>query len=950
MATRCRLEAPPPSAAQSSTRTGGSLSFCWAVLTSINGLLRPPAREAAPGAGRAGAGGEGAGAPRRCPRAATGLCPRPAPGRVPRGPPGARLSPCPTACCGHRGSSCRGALRVTAPGQAPGKCPGRVCPCFSGAGEMGGLRLLLQGLPACDGARGSLGCPRPGSGHGSAVAVAMGWPGTVAAAMGQPSTLPGQQSVSRRKHLADHKGKSAERNFMPFPGSAPGANRTPCRILSSADTVSSWLSLDALFQKPQALQTPQSARAALSLARPSGITAENKFLGSLLPCVSVVPPLPRRCFQRLISSQRSIGCPEADSCPSTVCPRREAGWMLKSRGSINCRPSRGRGRHNWSRNAVGSSSSSRTWGPAASCRRKLRSRKGLSHVVVPLAVREWPKCGTSREVPAPLSQPEGPCGGPPGAEEATPEPSSLSQQLQPEVETWQPQGQRQVPVPEPQRGEPAARRDTQQQKLEPAQALASVQALQLDLDFCRCMNRERLVQLQQQERAVEQKHQDFIFLMQQYQAVIGKRCSSPQDQKDEVVQTEVTSSVAAHSRSDSSYDIPREARTELLMQLGAQEEQSQGLRHSMAQLQQELGATQAREQRRLQQLSGATETIQDLQQEAASTRKRLAELLQEVQDMATLQAELAQAQQEKAKQEEKAAAYKEERRQLLWELRELQECQEQSKQEAQALQERLRELSSRAQHWQQLHHASERALATREKELVVCKLELSFLKEELSKATEQVWDGVGQHHSPGAGAQAGPPAAGRAAPSPGRTEAGKSSHMLAHTGHGRLSFQIETLRSSQALAHRESSRTHEDRELVLVNISQCLAEQIQLHERQGHKTQQQSEQTGELMESGAELSAHGGCCCCLQGCRGQTDNRQTARAPASPHPRSLPSRHLQDAVGRVQEENTCLVVRTRENKCERLKMVPALHHSAGLPPPNTRLQDKKQCKTKQGLN
>ncbi|XP_074738241.1 polyamine-modulated factor 1-binding protein 1 isoform X2 [Strix uralensis] len=794
--------------------------------------------------------------------------------------------------------------------------------------------------------------------------------------------------------------------------------------------------------------------------------------------------------------------------------------MLKSRGSINCRPSRGRGRHNWSRNAVGSSSSARTWGPAASCRRKLRSREkhgaaasvdvinsssespaqlwaqlgspqaaqrrrlcpcprgtavsqwhpvaahpgasnrarawpkagarggggstetrgckgsmrlerpscgmgmpqGSTCTAVPGhrggghgdpqihqhqeefpsvrspgsgsghcpqaagraeppcardraqprrimshegTVREWPKCGTSREVPAPLGQPEGPCGGLPAAEEAKPEPSSFSQHLQPEAETWQPQGQRQVPVPEPWRGEPPARQDTQQQKLEPAQALASVRALQLDLDFCRGMNRERLVQLQQQERAVEQKHQDFIFLMQQYQAVIGK------DQKDEVVQTEVTSSVAAHSHSDSSYNIPRKARTELLMQpqprascsaqrsgracawgadtqprahgeakaeqgagpkpagsseaaaapsrepdvrlraelsrwqwkqqvtleqalqhmhaaahaqeklqrsqeqlqalreqLGAQKEQSQGLWHSVAWLQQELGATQAREQRRLQQLSGATETIQELQQEVASARKRLAELLQEVQDIATLQAELAQAQQEKAKQEEKAAAYKEERQQLLWELRELQECQEQSKQEAQTLQERLRELSSRAQHWQQLHQASEQALATREKELVVCKLELSFLKEELSKATEQ----------------------------------------------------IETLRSSQALARCESSRTHEDRELVLVNISQCLVEQMQVHERQGHKTQQQSEQTRELTGSGAELSVHSSCCCCLQGCRGQTDNCWTARAPASPRPPGLPTRHLQDAVSRLQEENTCLAVRTRENKCERLKV------------------------------
>ncbi|KFP09453.1 Polyamine-modulated factor 1-binding protein 1, partial [Egretta garzetta] len=120
----------------------------------------------------------------------------------------------------------------------------------------------------------------------------------------------------------------------------------------------------------------------------------------------------------------------------------------------------------------------------------------------------------------------------------------------------------------------------------------------------------------------------------------------------------------------------------------------------------------------------------------------------QVQDMATLRAELAQAQQEKARQEEKIAAYEEERHQLRWELRKLQGSQEQNKQEAHSLQERLQEMSSRAQHWQQLHWDSERALAMREEELVVCKVELAFLKEELSKATEQVQDRQRQHHSP----------------------------------------------------------------------------------------------------------------------------------------------------------------------------------------------------------
>lgn len=60
------------------------------------------------------------------------------------------------------------------------------------------------------------------------------------------------------------------------------------------------------------------------------------------------------------------------------------------------------------------------------------------------------------------------------------------------------------------------------------------------------------------------------------------------------------------------------------------EDRSQGLEHSLAQLQEELGATRAREQRSLQQLSEAKETIQDLQQVVASSRKHEAELLQQV--------------------------------------------------------------------------------------------------------------------------------------------------------------------------------------------------------------------------------------------------------------------------------------------------------------------------------
>lgn len=52
--------------------------------------------------------------------------------------------------------------------------------------------------------------------------------------------------------------------------------------------------------------------------------------------------------------------------------------------------------------------------------------------------------------------------------------------------------------------------------------LTTIEALQLDLDFCRGTNHKQLVQLQEQECAVEQEQQDLVILMQQFQALMGK--------------------------------------------------------------------------------------------------------------------------------------------------------------------------------------------------------------------------------------------------------------------------------------------------------------------------------------------------------------------------------------------------------------------------------------------
>ncbi|XP_038003737.1 putative uncharacterized protein DDB_G0271606 [Motacilla alba alba] len=142
---------------------------------------------------------------------------------------------------------------------------------------------------------------------------------------------------------------------------------------------------------------------------------------------------------------------------------------------------------------------------------------------------------------------------------------------------------------------------------------------------------------------------------------------APLHLKDQAVQTEVISYLAVHSDFDTSHDIPQESR-ELLKQLGAQE-QSQGLKHSSAQLQ---------EQESLQQLSRTNEAIQGLHRKVAELQQQLC---WQVQDMENLQAELAQARQESTKQAEKIAAYNTHRQQLHREMRRMQTFREQSKQE-----------------------------------------------------------------------------------------------------------------------------------------------------------------------------------------------------------------------------------------------------------------------------
>ncbi|XP_032302907.1 polyamine-modulated factor 1-binding protein 1 isoform X2 [Coturnix japonica] len=284
-------------------------------------------------------------------------------------------------------------------------------------------------------------------------------------------------------------------------------------------------------------------------------------------------------------------------------------------------------------------------------------------------------------------------------------------------------------------------------------------------------------------------------------------------------------------------------------QLRAQKEQNRTLQRSLAQQQEVLSATMAQEMQNLQQLSRHRQTIHDLQQKETSSRKHVSELLQQVEEVASLKAELARVQRKMSHNLPLLSRYEEERQQLHRELKKQQRAQEQSQQEARSNQDKLQQLSSRVQYWQQLQQDTQRTLARREEELSVCKAELA-LKEELIKAMKQA-QARNRKNSPRAGVQPEhqAPLKDRAWPK-GRAEVERlgeewaNSRAKANKGGGGGS--VETLYASYSSVCSNSSRLHQDRNLMLVNNSQSLKEQMQSIEKQRHKLQQQVKQAAEL--------------------------------------------------------------------------------------------------------
>ncbi|XP_010716438.1 polyamine-modulated factor 1-binding protein 1 [Meleagris gallopavo] len=323
-------------------------------------------------------------------------------------------------------------------------------------------------------------------------------------------------------------------------------------------------------------------------------------------------------------------------------------------------------------------------------------------------------------------------------------------------------------------------------------------------------------------------------------------------QKQQVTLEQSLQYMHAAARAKQELQKSQEQLQALKNQLKAQKEQNRTLQHSLEKQQEVLAATKAREMQSLQQLSRHKQTIHDLQQKAASSRKKMAELLEQVEDVASLKAELAQAQRKIGHNLPLLCRYEKERQQLHRELKEQQRAQVQSQQEARSFQEKLQKLSSQVRYWQELHQDTQRTLARREDELSVCNAEMDF-KEEFIKAMRQAQARNRQNHSPRTGGVQPEPQAplkDRSWPT-GRAEAERPGQEWANCrastnkGGGGGGGSVKTLHASHTPACSNSSRLHQDRNLMLINNSQSVKEQMQSNEKH-HKIQQQVKQAAEF--------------------------------------------------------------------------------------------------------
>lgn len=246
---------------------------------------------------------------------------------------------------------------------------------------------------------------------------------------------------------------------------------------------------------------------------------------------------------------------------------------------------------------------------------------------------------------------------------------------------------------------------------------------------------------------------------------------------------------------------------------------------ALAQLHTELHALQEREQQSSNALGAARTLAHDLKLQAtsfqASQREAEERLKESMQQVSCFQRELQLAQNKAALLEKGLADSQEQVAQLRSQLKALQRVREE---ETASTQERLSDLGKQIQHWEEQHWEASRALAEREEELVVAKVEVASLEEKVHNATEE-------------------------------REVLQSEVNLLRQKFVLTSQEVDSLQCSLEAARLDSHRLHHESEGVVANVSQWVKEQKLVNEKLGHKIRNQIKQIAQL--TGEREHLHG---------------------------------------------------------------------------------------------
>nr|XP_056718401.1 polyamine-modulated factor 1-binding protein 1 [Euleptes europaea] len=254
----------------------------------------------------------------------------------------------------------------------------------------------------------------------------------------------------------------------------------------------------------------------------------------------------------------------------------------------------------------------------------------------------------------------------------------------------------------------------------------------------------------------------------------------------------------------------------LQLQLHQQAAEALQQEAALSQLHSELQAAQEKEQQSSHFLAAAQDLAQDLQRQLASIqasqRAALEQLEERGREVSHLQADLQLSRHKEAHLKEELAAHQEQTQQLR---SQCQALQRQREEETCSSEEQLGELGRRVQHWKEEHRAAERALADRDEELVVLRVELATLEEKQHAAAEE-------------------------------REELQAEALLSQQKFVISNREVEGLQTALEGARADTHCLRQESERMVAHVTQWAQEQKQVKERLGHKIRDQIKQIAQL--------------------------------------------------------------------------------------------------------